>query len=290
MHTPVLLNEVLEMLAPKPGENFIDATVNGGGHAKAIFEKVAPDGRVMGMDWDNDVIEKLRAENLPNLVVVNASYTTLTRAAAENDFTEVNGVLFDLGMSNWHIEESGRGFSFMRDEPLDMRFDKAEGISAAEFVGQSSEADLERIISEYGEERFAPAIARAIIQSRQKEPIERTGQLVEIIKQAVPSWYLRQRTHCATKTFQAVRIAVNHEFENIENGIDQAIELVVTGGRVAVITFHSLEDRLVKNIFKKKVAEGSVSLINKKAIKPSWTEVVSNRKARSAKLRVVCKL
>lgn len=290
MHQPVLLNEVIEVLDPKPGENFIDATINGGGHAKAILEKVGETGKVLGIDWDPDIVEKLKAEQIANLIVVNDSYVNLVSVAGGHGFEKVDGVLFDLGMSNWHIEDSGRGFSFLRDEPLDMRYDPKHGSTAAELITESSEADLERIIREYGEERFAPAIARAITQSRQNEPILRTGQLVEIIKHAIPLWYRSRRVHFATKTFQALRIATNHEFENIESGITQAISVVVPRGRVAVITFHSLEDRLVKNLFKTKAKEGIIELVNKKVLKPNWTEIVRNRKSRSAKLRTVQKV
>lgn len=283
------------MLDPKPGESFIDATVNGGGHAKAILDRVGATGKVLGIDADSGVLEKLKLEARnwkleTRLVLVHDSYVNLVSVAAEHGFEKVDGVLFDLGMSNWHIEESGRGFSFLRDEPLDMRYDPEQGETATELIIKSSEADLERIMREYGEERFAPAIARAIIQSRQNEPLLRTSQLVEIIKHAVPMWYRNRRAHFATKTFQSLRIAANHEFENIENGINQSINIVVPGGRIAIITFHSLEDRLVKNLFKTKAKEGVIELINKKAIRPSWPEIVANRKARSAKLRAVRKV
>lgn len=298
-HKPVLLSEVVEYLKPQAGKEFIDATINGGGHAKALLDKILPDGKILGIDWDSQLIEKLSLEKKnskydQNLILVNDSYVNLAEIAKREKFLKADGVLFDLGMSSWQLEEAGRGFSFQRDEVLDMRFSGGEYDSvntnsktAAEIVNQANPVELERILKDYGEERFAGKIARAIARARKKERILTTFQLVEIIKQAVPFWYRRGRIHFATKTFQALRIAANNELENIREGLKQAIIVLKNGGRIAVITFHSLEDRIVKTFFRE---SEELRAITKKPIQPSLAEVTLNPRARSAKLRIAEKI
>ncbi len=297
MHIPVLLDEIIDSLNPGQGKRIIDATIGGGGHARAILERMMPDGKMLGIEWDGKLLEQLKArmensEFKNNLILVNDSYVNLKSIADDNDFNEADGVLFDLGMSSWHLEEAGRGFSFQKDEPLDMRFGsyleiEKDNLSAEKIINKYPEPELVRILKEYGEERFSKPIAAAIVRERKREPIKSTFQLVEIIKEAVPFWYRRRKIHFATRTFQALRIAVNNELENIEKGLGQAIDVLKKGGRLAVISFHSLEDRIVKNFFRSKSKEGTINLITKKPLRASLKEITQNPRARSAKLRVV---
>lgn len=296
MHTPVLLEEVLRMLDPKPGQKLIDATADGGGHALALLEKIRPGGKLLAIEWDHGLFERLKLKaqskkGKTGLALVNDSYVNLQKIAEENGFSEADGILFDLGMSSWHLEESGKGFSFQKNETLDMRYNTSAGETAAEIINQYPREEIERILTEYGEEKFAGRIAEAIIKARKQKPIINTFQLVEVIKTAVPFWYKTgRRIHCATKTFQALRIAVNHELENMETGLAQAAPVLKNGGRLAVITFHSLEDRLAKNFFKAEEKSKHLSILTKKPIRAGLAEITQNPRARSAKLRVAHKL
>lgn len=305
MHTPVLLKEVIEHFDPKPGQKFIDATIDGGGHALAILEKILPNGKLLGIEWDGKLLNslKLKIENLKlnqGVILVNDSYVNLKKIAEENDFVNIDGILFDLGISSWHIDAAGRGFSFQKDEPLDMRFaaqneadifePRFSNITAEEVINRWPLDDLIGIFKEYGEERFAKLIAVGIVKARKEKPIKTTFELVEIIKKSVPFWYRSGRIHFATRTFQALRIAVNHELENLEAGISQAVEVLRTGGNLGVISFHSLEDRIVKNFFRTKAKEGILKIITKKPVRAGPVETTENPRARSAKLRVAKKL
>ena len=300
MHTPVLLKAVLEQLDPRPGQKFIDATVDGGGHALAILERIQPGGKLLGIESDGQLLQELERKmqsekRKVGLTLINDSYTNLKIIAEREGFVEADGILFDYGLSSWHYEQSGKGFSFQKDEVLDMRYNTQPGTwnvkheTAAEIINQYPREEIEKILREYGEESFAEAIARAIVKTRQAKPIISTFQLVAVIESAVPGWYRGgRRLHPATKTFQALRIAVNHELENVESGLRQALTVVPAGGRVAAITFHSLEDRIVKTIFKSlSVSEFNIT---KKPITASREEIISNPRARSAKLRVCTKL
>ncbi len=281
MHIPVLLNEVLQYLEPKPGENFIDCTYGEGGHALAILRLVAPNGKVLGIDRDAAMIKISPSDRL---ILHHGNFADIRAIAAQYDFASINGILFDFGLSSWQLEESGAGFSFQNIEPLDMRFDRSDVNSetAASIVNSWREEAIAQILYEFGEERYARRIAREIIQARKKERIARTDQLVRIILRAVPK---RSEIHCATRTFQALRIAVNNELENIEKGLHEAIGLLSWGGRICAISFHSLEDRRVKNIFKEYAKEGSLKILTKKPMVPSEEERRANPRARSAKLR-----
>lgn len=295
IHIPVLFNETIEALNPQPGQNFVDATFGNGGHARAIAERVRPDGRVIGIEWDQHFLEKFETsedrKNFPNIITVHDSYVHLKNVIDQQGIGPIQGVLLDLGMSSWHVDASGKGFSFLRDEPLDMRYDAVGNpVTAAELINTASRDELIRILREYSDERFALPIVERIIQSRKQQHIITTFQLIEIIKSATPFWYRKGRTHCATKVFQALRIAVNNEFENIEIGIRAAIDAIVAGGRLAIITFHSSEDRIVKNTFKTLASEGQISLVYKKPIVPQRSEIIHNPRSRSAKLRVAEKL
>ncbi len=259
-HTPVLLKEIVEALRPAQGKKFIDATANGGGHTSALREAGA---EVLPIEWDPVLAEKLDA--------VNDSYVNIVAIAQEHGFENCDGVLFDLGFSSEQLE-SGRGFTFQKDEPLDMRY-SPEGQTAADILNNEREEEIARILKEYGEERFDGRIASAIVKAR---PLRTTYDLVNAIVRVVPR---RGKIHPATRTFQALRIAVNHELENVQKGIEEALKVVKIGGKVLVISFHSLEDRIVKNYFKQ--------FGKQKVIKAKWEEVKINRRARSAKLRVV---
>ena len=290
VHIPVLQKEVLDFLNPKANENFVDCTIGEGGHALAILERILPNGKLLGIDWTRELIESLMAKAgslNKNLILVCDNFANLKNIVERQGFGQVSGVLFDLGLSSWHLEKSRRGFSFSRDEPLDMRFQG--GITAQEIVNWWPQKELERMLKEYGEERFAKRIANEIVRSREKEPITSTLQLVSIIERAVPYWYQKRRIHPATKTFQALRIAVNDELNNLKRALPQAIEVLKPGGRLVVISFHSLEDRVVKNFLRENSRKGLLKVLTKKPVKPSAEEVKVNPRSRSARLRAAVK-
>ena len=305
IHKPVLVKDVLEFLDPKPGQRFIDATVDGGGHGLAILEKITPGGKLLGVEWDAELLKQLEfkvksSKFQEDIILVNDSYVNLKEIAEQNDFMGADGILFDLGLSSWHLESAGRGFSFQKDEPLDMRFAGAYadsqlpvssgGLTAGEIVKDYSYDELVKILKEYGEERFAKSISAGITKARKEKPIKSTFDLIEVIKSSVPFWYRRGRLHFATKTFQALRIAVNNELGNIEIGLERALEVLRAGGCLSVITFHSLEDRIVKIFFRSRAAMGNVEIATKKPVMPSLDEITANPRARSAKLRVAVKI
>ena len=307
MHIPVLLNEILRYLDPKPGDNFIDCTVGEGGHALAILKMTAPNGKLIGIDRDADMVERLRAraEDMgvgERFIIHHGNFADIRKISEGYDFYKVNGALFDFGMSSWQIDESGMGFSFQNIEPLDMRYDRTKNTpTAANIINSWPEASLARIIYEFGEERYSRRIAKEIVMARKKEHITTTDELVRIIFRAVPRVRAgKPGIHFATRTFQAFRIAINMELENVEAGLEEAIYRVEIGGKVAAISFHSLEDRIVKNTFKKysrpreleggvyfnRAEGGVVKIITKKPVNPAAEEIFENPRARSAKLRV----
>lgn len=295
IHKPVLLKEVLEVLNPQAGETYFDGTVNGGGHAAEILERVGKGGKVIGFDWDCDLIGRLRQKYaggaVENIVLECANYADAKEVFEKRKWGRVHGVLLDLGFSSYHIEQSGRGFSFRADEPLDMRYAPESGrMRAADIVNSWSEEKIAHILQEYGGERLAKRIAGAIVRERNKRPIKTSGELSKIIEENVPYSYRKGRIHCATRTFQALRIAVNGELENISRFLDTAEDLLQKDGKIAVISFHSLEDRIVKNFFKQKAKEGVFRIINKKVIRAAREEERQNPRARSAKLRAAVKL
>lgn len=292
-HIPVLLAEVLSGLALEPGDDVIDGTLGDGGHAAAVLERTAPHGRLLGIDLDPDA-RRAAAERLKpfgdRAVIAAGNYADMAQLAADNGFRAVAGVVLDVGIRSEQLEESGRGFSFLRDEPLDMRFAPDADTTAAELVNGMQEADLTRLLREYGEERHALAIAQAIVQRRRKQRILTTAQLVDVIASAVPGGYRKAKLHFATRTFQALRIAVNGELENLDRGLAAAFTLLAPGGRLAVISFHSLEDRIVKRTFQRWAQEGGATIITKKPLTASPTETKTNPRSRSAKLRIAEKL
>ncbi len=291
MHIPVLQKEVLEYLNPRANENFIDCTIGEGGHTAAIFENNSPNGKIMGIEFDSELYHRLRSrwgKILTRIILVNDSYANLKTIIRKHKFKQVNGILFDLGMSSWHLEESKKGFSFLRNEPLDMRYNSKSPLTAQQIVNQWHEAEIEKILKEYSQERFSKQISREIISVRKLTPIETTFQLVTIIKRAIPYKYQRRGIHPATKTFQALRITVNNELENLKKGLSQSLEILEPQGRLVVISFHSLEDRIVKNFFKEK--SSYLEILTKKPIISSNLEIKINRRSRSAKLRAAIKI
>lgn len=289
MHVPVLTEKVIEYLDPKSNENFIDATIGGGGHTAAILARNGPKGKVLGIDWDPEAIQALKQtiqKQYPNrLVLVNDNFARLKETAQREKFHPIRGIVLDLGFSSDQIEKSGRGFSFLRDEPLDMRYSQDNPVTAEKILNYWSRNDIEQILK-IGEEQFAKEIARLIVRDRSLKPIRKTQQLVNIIKEAAPQWYQRRKIHPATKTFQALRIAVNDELQNLQAALEQSPEVLNRGGRIVIISFHSLEDRTAKNFLKN---QPQLSLLTKKPITPSQKEIKENKRARSAKLRAAMK-
>lgn len=293
-HIPVLLRETIEALKVYRGGRYIDCTVGGGGHAQAILEK---GGQLLGIDADPKAIEIARMKLKPyeEAVLMKGNFSHLADICTSLNLRSVDGILFDLGMSSFQLESSNRGFSFQKDEPLDMRFSPDQTLDAAHIVNIFSEYKLAQIISKYGEERRSKLIARCIVRNR---PIETSKHLAMVIEKAVGR---SGRIHPATKTFQALRIAVNNELENLGAGLDQAINLLGCGGRLVAISFHSLEDRLTKDTFNRQSKgclcppgtpvcicnhKPSLKLVSKKVIKPSSEEIAANPRSRSARMRI----
>lgn len=292
-HIPVLMDEVIKYLDPQPGQNFIDCTLGDGGHSAELLRRTAPKGKVLGFDLDSEAIKVVR-KNLEEfgsrLLARSESYTNLAKAVAEENFV-ADGVLADFGFSSPQLEERNRGFSFQRDEPLDMSYvGRGEHITAAEILNTWNKDDLIRMLSEYGEERMAERIARAIVTARHEKHIISTVQLVNIIGKAVPKNYEHGRIHPATRTFQALRIAVNDELGSVNAVLPQALDVLKSGGRMAFISFHSLEDRIVKSFMKEMERAGRIKILTTKPVVASEFEIKKNPRARSAKLRVAQKI
>lgn len=287
-HTPVLLEETIRQLQPRAGGLYVDATVGGGGHTEAILRASGPDGRVIGLDWDEEAIAASRArlcEWGDRVQWVQASFGELRDVLARLRVTGVDGVLFDLGVSSRQFDEPSRGFSFQQEGPLDMRMSRQTSLTAREVLATADEVELARIFFEYGEERRSRAIARRIVQERSRAPLETTSQLVRVVERVLGP--KRGWVHPATRVFQALRIHVNRELDNLRDGLAAAVDALNPGGRVAVISFHSLEDRIVKWFFREQTA---VRIVTKKPVTASDEEVNANPRARSAKLRVAEKV
>lgn len=298
-HEPVMLEECISALQVQRGGRYIDCTVGGGGHAAAILEESSPGGRLIGIDADPHAIRVAKGKLKPygkDAILVNENFKYLENICTRHGFSPVNGVLFDLGMSSLQLEEAGRGFSFRQDSPLDMRFSDRQDLTAADIVNTYPEVELAQLLHRYGEEQRNRQIARCIVQRR---PLETTQELAQVVEQAVGG--TRGRIHPATKTFQALRIAVNHELENLELALEQAVNLLGNGGRIVVISFHSLEDRLVKGFFRREAQwcicppgmpacicghTPRLKVLSKKVFRPSPVEVQTNPRSRSARMRV----
>ncbi len=305
-HTPVLFRETIEALQPRDGATYVDCTVGGGGHAGALLEAAGPRARLLGLDADPDDLAVAR-ERLAGfgerVTLVNANFRQLADVAESAGFVPADGVLFDLGMSSMQLDRSSRGFSFQRDAPLDMRFDPRLPMTAADIVNSASEAELRKMLYEYGNERNAARVARAIVKRREMRTIETTKELSDVVVSVLGP--RREGIHSATKTFQALRIAVNEELESLRDALPQALRILTRGGRLAVISFHSLEDRIVKEFMRYEAStcicppglpvcvcgkQATISLVQRKPITPGLEEIGSNPRARSAKLRVAEKI
>ncbi len=276
-HLPVLKKQVLEYLKVEENKNFLDATAGEGGHTRLILENNGPGGKVIAVERDPVLFQKLKDRDLgKRVVLINESYSNI------KDVKNIDGVLLDLGLSSWHLEESGRGFSFLKDEPLDMRFNPEKNpLTAYKIVNEWPEKEIGRILKEYGEERFSERIAKRIVEEK---VIKTASDLRETIEKAVP---FKSRIHPATRTFQALRIAVNKELEHLEKALPQLFEILSPKGRLVVISFHSLEDRIAKQFFK---SQKGLKIITKKPIKASLEEIRDNPRARSSKLRAAEKI
>lgn len=309
-HITVLLNEAVDGLNIKPDGTYVDCTLGGGGHSGLILSKLSGNGKLYSFDQDITAINfnkgKFKEENeLGKINFIKSNFRNISEELNKRNISGVDGILYDLGVSSPQFDNADRGFSYNYDAPLDMRMDQSQSLTARDVVNDWSYEQLVRIFFRYGEEKFAKSIARRIEKVRQQTPIETTGQLVDLIKEAIPAKARRKGGHPAKKTFQAIRIAVNDELGALEESLEQALDLLNPGGRISVITFQSLEDRLVKVMFKQKTSlpelppglpvipdsqKVEYKLITRKPIVPSEDEITHNNRAHSAKLRIIEKL
>ena len=306
-HVSVLLNECLEALNIKEDGIYVDCTLGGAGHSSQIVKRLSKNGRLIGIDQDRDALRAAgeRLQNFSNVTLVHNNFHNIGAILEELGVEKVDGILMDLGVYSYQLDEGERGFSYMKDAPLDMRMNRENNFSAYDVVNDYSEEELYRIIRDYGEEKFAKRIANFIVNKRSEKNIETTLELVEIIKDAIPAKARREGPHPAKRTFQAIRIEVNSELSILNKAIEDGVNKLNSGGRMAIITFHSLEDRIVKNKFRDLAVscrcpkefpvcicgeKAKVKVIIRKAIEPSKQEVEENPRSRSAKLRVIEKL
>ncbi len=307
-HVPVMVNEVVELLRPAPGNVIVDCTVGGGGHASALLPRIVPGGRLIGIDRDPRTLATARDRLAPfgdAVTLVHGNFGDLGVILAGLDLGGVDAVLFDLGVSSFQLDEPERGFTYRTDAPLDMRMDPGSPTSAAEIVNTWPAQELARILREFGEERWAGRIAAAIVRAREKAPLSTTGELAAVVKDAIPAAARRSGPHPARRTFQALRIAVNAELDALQQGLAAAIDALLPGGRVAVISFHSLEDRIVKRTFAELAAgcrcppelpecrcgrQARLRVLTRKPVTPTHDEVAANPRARSARLRAAERL
>jgi 16S rRNA (cytosine1402-N4)-methyltransferase len=290
-HTPVLADEVTFLLRPRRGGWLVDGTVGMGGHAERLLERAGGDTRLLGIDRDPDALVRAArrlARFGARVVLEHGSFRHLGTLASRAGVEHATAVLLDLGLSSYQIDESGRGFSFQGEEPLDMRFDPTEGRTAAELLARLTAEEIARVLIEYGEERHANRIARALVEQRRRAPVRTAADLVSVVKRAVPRAAWSRRTHVATRTFQAVRMAVNDEPDALAEALPQAAALLEDGGRLGVISFHSGEDRVVKRAFRSLAGRGFVEL-EPAPVTAGREETAQNPRARSAKLRVLAR-
>lgn len=306
-HVSVLLNECLDALNIKDDGIYVDCTLGGAGHSSHILQRLSKDGLLVGIDQDTDALKAAgeRLKEYENKKLVHNNFHNIDSILEELEIPKVDGILMDLGVSSYQLDEGERGFSYMKDAPLDMRMNRDREFSAYDVVNSYSMEDLWRIIRDYGEEKFAKRVAEFIVNRREEKPIETTLELVDIIKAAIPAKARREGPHPAKRTFQAIRIEVNGELEILNKAIEDGVNRLNKGGRMAIITFHSLEDRIVKLKFRELAnpctcpkefpicvcgKKPLVKLISRKAIEPSKEEVEENPRSRSAKLRIIEKI
>jgi len=309
VHQPVMLEEVIHYLAPKPNQNFVDCTLGGGGHALAILKRTSPHGKLLGIDLDPlaiNLTQTATQEYKNRIALVKDNFKNLKQIANACQFNKVNGILLDLGLSSNQLQDSARGFSFLATGTLDMRFGAQSDLTATKILNSWPVEELIRIFKQYGEENLARPISDRIVEMRKEKMINSPEQIVQVISDVYHSYYRGQsKINPATKVFQALRIAVNQELDNLKTVLPQALEILATGGRLVVISYHSLEDRIVKNFFQQELREclcppqipvcrcghhKTIKLITKKLVTPSVEEVAENPRSRSAKLRVIEKI
>lgn len=307
-HIPVLFHEIMDIMEPEPGKFFVDCTIGGGGHSKGFLERTSPDGLLIGIDQDTNALVAAR-QNLSDydgrVMFVHSNYNHLEHILNQYAPDGVDGILFDIGVSSHQLDEKDRGFSYMQDAPLDMRMDQSQSLNAWQVVNTYSEQELHRILKDYGEERWAKRIVQFIVEARTKKTLDTTGELVEIIKRAIPKGAREVGSHPAKRTFQAIRIEVNDELGVLNRTIKVAVHHLKKGGRLGIISFHSLEDRIVKDQFRylasacicppelpfcqcDKVSE--VKILTRKPVTASEEELEQNTRAKSAKFRAVQKI
>jgi 16S rRNA (cytosine1402-N4)-methyltransferase len=287
-HIPVLVEEVMTLLRLVPHGNYVDGTLGGGGHASEILKQSAPDGIIVGIEWDEEAIAEAR-KNLASygdrVKIFRENFVNLPDVLRAMQMEAVDGIFLDLGFSSLQIEKAERGFSLKEEGPLDMRMDQRIERTASDLVNHLSPQELEKILFDYGEERWAKRIARAIVQERERSPIETTQMLRKIVLRAIPKRFHHRRIDPATKTFQALRITVNEELENLKRILETGWKSVKKGGRICIISFHSLEDRLVKEAFRAQERKRLIRIVTKRPVVPSEEERERNPRSRSAKFR-----
>jgi 16S rRNA (cytosine1402-N4)-methyltransferase len=289
IHRSVLLEEVIAYLAPVPGGIYVDGTLGMGGHSEAILSRCDPDGRVIAFEWDEEAIaiSKRRLQRFGGrLTIVRRNFAEIVNGVRELGVEMIDGILIDIGLSSLQLDRGGRGFSFQRNEPLDMRMDIRQHTTAASLLASCTEEQLADIFFYFGEEYQARPIAAAIVRARMKEPVLTSGQLAGLVAEAIPRRFHPKKIHVATKVFQALRIAVNTELENLSGILDDAVALLKPGARFCVISFHSLEDRIVKRKFRENTL---LEVLTPRPVMPQAAEIEANPRSRSARLRVACR-
>ncbi len=306
-HVPVLLDVAVDYLQPNPGGLLVDGTLGGGGHSEALLRRLGPTGRLVGIDQDSEALQAAgrRLEGYPGFIGVRGNFADLEALLDQLGLGTVDGVLLDLGISSHFVDSAERGFSFRHDAPLDMRMDLRASTSAADLVAQLDEAEMETLLREYGEERYARRIARRIVWERERDPIRTTIRLAAVVERAIPAPARHGRIHPATRTFQALRIAVNDELGVLQRGLESAVKRLSPGGRLVVISFHSLEDRIVKTTFRRLAGECTcpprvpfcrcqplrfLQVLTRRPVEPDPQEIAANPRARSARLRAAQRL
>ncbi|MDD5247016.1 MAG: 16S rRNA (cytosine(1402)-N(4))-methyltransferase RsmH [Candidatus Omnitrophica bacterium] len=288
-HIPVMLKEVVEYLNLSPGKTVVDATVGTGGHSLEIIKRISPGGKLIAIDRDNEslAIAKERLRKYSDACeFIYANFVDMDKVLAGSQAGKIDGVLFDLGISSVQLDNPERGFSFQNEGPLDMRVDREGYISAYDLINNLNEDEISGLLRDFGQERWHNRIARSLVRERQKHPISTTSELCDVVVRALPPRYRHYRIHPATRTFQAVRIAVNRELENLQKAMDNTVSTLKKNGRICVISFHSLEDRVVKFSFRNFAASGLIKIITPKPLTPDLAERADNPSSRSAKLRV----
>jgi 16S rRNA (cytosine1402-N4)-methyltransferase len=307
-HIPVLLDEAISLLNPQSNQNFVDATLGGGGYTRALLEKIGPNGKVLAIDLDQTAIDLATSYQLKtkSLIPVHGNFADIDQIVTNHKFNNISGIVADIGLSSYQLDASGRGISFQKKEPLDMRFDLSKDTSDAKFIlNNHDEQDLTKIFEEYGEEKYAKAIARKIVSSRNEKPFHYTTDLVEAITEALPKPVKHLYADSCRRIFQALRIAVNHELENLERFLPKALDILAPGGRLVIVSFHSLEDRIVKQFFLK-ASRGCVcpidfpecicgksplaKVLTKKIVTATEAELETNMRSKPAKLRAIQKI